>query len=222
MRLNHFSDNHGVIVPLKGGRNNFEVALGTGDLLPDPPPMGRNLLAGWQAEWVKSHLEDFRGFLQGRTLLFVLGNHDWLPADQLEAILREADIKAISLHDKVVHHEGVGFYGLPYVPYFRGQWNYECRPTEMLPHIDRMVEEINKGYVDVIAAHCPPFGCLDLAFQMNQRIGNTAMANALDYKIDKELMPAYYLTGHVHSPAMMMRDGMLVSNAATSGWILEI
>jgi Icc-related predicted phosphoesterase len=222
MRINHFSDNHGVISRLKGGHNNFEVALSTGDLLPDPPSMGRNLLAGWQAEWVSSHLEDFRNFLQGRTLLFVLGNHDWLPADQLEAILTKAGISAISLHDKIVSYEGVNFYGFPYIPYFRGQCNYECRASEMIPHIDRMVQKVNESFINVIAAHCPPFGCLDLAFQQNLRIGNTAMANALDYKIDREKMPDYYCCGHIHSPALTMRDGMLVSNAATTHRILEI
>jgi Icc-related predicted phosphoesterase len=49
------------------------------------------------------------------------------------------------------------------------------------------------------------------------------MVNALDYKINKDMMPMAYLCGHIHeSHGLTVRNGILVSNAAVTYQIIEV
>lgn len=216
------SDTHARFPILKG--QHYDAVIHTGDIFPDPV-LKIDLYdpVAFQIQWVKAHIEDFKKMLNGRPLLFVEGNHDFIPADQFEEILKAAGIEAYSLQDKVINYDGINFYGFPYVPHINGEFNHERTSDDMAAHVDQMADVLNKTYVDVIAAHCPPAGFLDLAFEQNARFGNSAMAIGLDYKINKEMLPAYYLCGHVHSSrGITVRNGMVISNAATVFHVLEV
>lgn len=205
-------------------RENFQAIIHTGDIFPDPISLhDLDNPSAYQIHWLENHLEDFKKMSDGKPFFFVEGNHDFIPANYVQQILNDAGIEAYSLEEKIVNYDGINFYGLPFVPYIDGSFNHERHPADMAIHIDKMAAALNKTYVDIIAAHAPPNGCLDLTFSQNNRFGNSAMNVGLDYKINKDMLPSHYLCGHIHSShGIAMRNGMLISNAATVFHLLEI
>jgi Icc-related predicted phosphoesterase len=179
--------------------------------------------AVYQMNWLEDHVSDLKQQLQGHTMFFVLGNHDFLNPDMMAQFLNSEGIAVINLTDQLVSHMGVNFYGFPYVPAIGGNtWNYEREQPEMLNEVDKLVAVLNTSYVDVLACHAHIYQCLDLSYG-NQILGNAVMANALDYKISKDMQPSNYLCGHIHeSHGLSIRNGMLVSNAATTYQIIEV
>lgn len=223
MRLCHVSDTHGGFPRLHG---RYDVVVHTGDLFPN----SHHVMVGnkvqeavFQMQWLENHISDFKQQLQGHPFLFVLGNHDFAHPAKMEALLNAEGIQAIDLTDKIVTYQGVNFYGFPYVPAIGGNtWNYERNVMEMQDEIDKLVPVLNSTYVDILACHAPIYQCLDLSYG-NQILGNSVMANALDYKISKDMTPATYLCGHIHEAhGLSVRNGMLVSNAAVTYQIIEV
>lgn len=229
VRIMHVSDTHGKFDDLKG---YFDIIVHSGDMLGDGPKVHRkdpyNLCtyaekADWQETWVTNHIEDFKAWIGKKVFLFTFGNHDFFDPFLFEKFLQGHGIKAYCLHDKIVTHEGTNFYGFPYIPFINGRWAYEEQIPEMSKKLDIMAEALNKSYVDCIVAHCPPADKLSYDFKQGRNFGNTVMCNALDYKINEGFLPAYYLTGHIHSAhSVSNRNGMIVSNAATVQHILEV
>lgn len=222
MRIAHISDTHGRFFEPKG---YYDAVVHSGDILPDPPP--EVFLTGspekYQFEWLSERVEDFRLYYGRKPFFYTPGNHDWINSFSMEELLQSNGINAHCLQDKIVSVNNVNFYGFPYIPPINGRFAYETVLDDMVQRVDEMVSKINNTYVDVIVAHCPPAGCLDLEFSQRQRFGNGPMATALDFKINPDMMPGYYLTGHIHgSKGVAMRNGMLVSNAATTSQIIEI
>lgn len=217
MRLCHVSDTHGTFPKLLG---TFEVVVHSGDF-------SRNFKRDQdevsnEMDWVEESIPAIKGWLQGRPLLFTFGNHDFMNPYWFEGLLNSEGIRAVCLHDKITTWEGVNFYGFPYIPPINGRWAYECTADEMAGHFDDMAKAINQTYTDVIVAHAPPGNCLDLS-KSNHRWGNSQMNTFLDYQVHKDMDPMYLLCGHVHeSHGLMMRNGLLVSNAAVTHHVLEI
>lgn len=216
------SDTHAYFPNLKF--ENFDLIVHTGDIFPDPiSKLDLDNPMAFQARWLESHLGDFKKMVDGRPFLFVRGNHDFVPAQLFEQMLDSVSIEVFNLEEKIVSHDGINFYGFPFVPHINGSFSNECLPGDMAAHVDKMAKVLNETYVDIIAAHAPLSNCLDLAFKVNQRFGNSAMNVGLDYKIDKDMLPAYFLCGHIHaSHGIMVRNGMVISNAATRFNILEV
>lgn len=218
-KIIHVSDTHGTLPYLRG---NFEAVVLTGDFAPNFS-YGVDKEPYYQIKWLEEQAPNIKNWLRGLTLLFTLGNHDYMNPYEMEAVLRAEGIDAYCLHDKITNFNNINFYGFPYVPPINGMYNYECDVNKMAHHIDNMVYKINSTYVDVIAAHCPIYGCLDYCYNQFQNFGNTLMANAFDYKINKDMTPSYYLCGHIHtSHGITMRKGVLVSNAATTTQVIEL
>lgn len=222
MRIIHVSDTHG---HLNRPYGSADCIVHSGDMLPNTTNLSRNNKAEealFQLEWVKENIRKFKDFINGKPFLFILGNHDFCSADALEYVLRSNGIDAISLQDKVVMHEGVTFYGFPYIPYINGEWNFEMQIPEMQIKVDEMVKVINEKYVEVFVSHGSPYGILDVTHS-NEHIGSTVIADAFAYKISKDLMPSYYLSGHCHeNNGLSYKNNVLYSNAACSKHILEI
>lgn len=222
MRLMHVSDTHGGFPKLFG---RFDAILHTGDLFPN----SHHLMQGnrtqemmFQHQWLLDVMPDFKKWLGGHPFLYVPGNHDFLNSSLMENELRGENIEAFDLTDKMLTFQGVNFYGFPYVPAINGMWNYEREIPEMEKEVEKLVVECNKQYIDVLACHAPLYKCLDLSMG-NQLLGSTVITNALDYKVEKEKLPAYYFCGHIHeSSGISIRNNMLVSNAATTQQIIEI
>ena len=222
MRLMHVSDTHGKFPRLYG---RYDAVCHTGDFFPN----SHHIMQGnktqemvFQLQWLRDSISEIKSWLQGRALLYTPGNHDILHSSVMEMELNQAGIKAIDLTDKISTFEGVNFYGFPYVPHISGMWNYEREVPEMQVEVDKMVEQLNKTYVDVLACHAPLHGILDLSMG-NEVLGSTVITQALDYKVSKEMMPSYYLCGHIHEAhGLSVRNGMLISNAATAKHVIEI
>jgi Icc-related predicted phosphoesterase len=222
MRLCHVSDTHGHFPRLYG---RYDVVLHTGDFFPNSHHVGAGNKvqeAVFQFQWLRDNISEMKQQLQGHPYLFILGNHDFVDPQRMEAFLQSEGVNAIDLTDKVVAFQGVNFYGFPYVPAINGMWNYEREIPEMQKQVEPLVEALNKTYVDVLACHAPLHKVLDLSMG-NEILGSTVISDALDYKVSSEMQPAYYCHGHIHEAAgIAIRNNMLVSNAATTHHILEI
>ena len=222
MRLMHISDTHGNFPRLYG---RFDAVIHTGDLFPNSHHVmngNKSQEMSFQLRWLRDSMNEIKGWLQGRPLLYVPGNHDFLHSSLMEFEMRSVGLEAFDLTDKVLTFQGVNFYGFPYVPAINGMWNYERDIPEMQKEVDKMVKVINETYVDVLACHGPPYKMLDLTMG-NEIVGNQVMNTALDYKISKDMLPTYYLCGHIHEAnGMSVRNGMMVSNAATTRHIIEV
>ena len=222
MRALHVSDTHGQLPRLYG---RFDVVIHTGDLFPNSHHVmqgNRVAEALFQHQWLQDELASFKKWLGGHPFYYVPGNHDFLASALMEQELAAEGIKVHDLTDKLLTFEGVNFYGFPYVPAINGMWNYEREIPEMQVEADKMVEELNKTYVDVLVCHAPLYKCLDLSMS-NQLLGSTVISDALDYKVSKDMQPTHYLCGHIHEAhGVTIRNGMLVSNAATTQHIIEV
>ena len=222
LRLCHVSDTHGKFPRLYG---RYDAVIHTGDLFPNSHHVftnNRNQEMVYQLRWLRENMTEIKSWLGGHPFLYVPGNHDFLDSNLLEFEMRQVGLEAFNLTDKTLSFRGVNFYGFPYVPAINGMWNYEKEIPEMQKEVDKMVVELNKTYVDVLACHAPLYKMLDLTMG-NEIVGSTVISDALDYKVDTNMLPAYYLCGHIHEAnGMSVRNGMMVSNAATTRHIIEV
>ena len=233
LRCCHVSDSHGYFPKLTGA---FDVVVHSGDLFPNKPHDYNSRMGdlhsnqssnsvkemAFQMDWLGNNISMLKKWLQGRDLLFILGNHDFVHNALVEQVLNSEGIKAISLHDKVVKYKDVSFYGFPYVPPINGLFAYERELPEMNEEVDKMVEALNQEYVDVLVTHTPLYKVLDLT-RGNSAIGSSALSSALDYKINKDMRPSVMCCGHCHeSLGVSIYGDILVSNAATTYNIIEL
>ena len=150
----------------------------------------------------KSDVEDFFGWLMRikpkyRYILFIAGNHDkcfdekysemndWLMSDWLaEAIAELEKNDIIYLKDSSIELEGVKFYGMPWTPWFFGEYwafNKKIGP-EMQEKID-MIEPC-----DVLITHGPPLYTGDLVAREGIHVGCPLLKEKIDEIInDAEL-----------------------------------
>ena len=221
-RICHVSDTHGGF-PILHGRYN--IVVHTGDFFPNSHhciERDKSREMKFQLQWLRDNIHHIKLWLNGHDFLYVPGNHDFLHPDLMEYELQSVGIRAYSLTDRLFTREGFTYYGFPYVPTIDGTWNYERDIPEMQAEVDKMVATINQNKIDILVCHAPPYACLDLSYG-NEVLGSTVIANALDYKIARDMMPDYYLCGHIHEAnGFRLRNGLLVSNAATTYQVLEI
>ena len=222
LRMMHVSDTHGGFPRLLG---RFDCVLHTGDFFPNSQHC---LLADkskemkFQLQWLRDNINDIRLWLGGRPLLYVPGNHDFLHQNAMEFELQSAGIEAYGIADRLFKFGDVNFYGFPYVPTINGNWNYEREIPEMQKEADQMLAILNAVKVDVLACHCPPYKCLDLSYG-NEILGSSVLSNMLDYGLAADKIPSIYCCGHIHEAhGLKVRNGVLVSNAATTYQIVEV
>ncbi len=222
-RIFHVSDTHGHFKPMSG---YADIVVHSGDFCSDRGPMfsgNRSNLAIEQEKWLTLTAGTIKDWINGRPFFFVLGNHDFICPKRFEEILRAAGIDAHDLTEKVVSYGSINFYGFPYVPTINGKYAYECNVEQMSDRVDAMMAVAEVSYIDIVVAHCPPANCLDYCFHQYQHFGNTVLATALDYKWSRDMLPQAMLVGHIHtSNGITLRNGVLISNAATTRNIIEV
>lgn len=223
MRVCHVSDTHGGFPRLHG---RYDVVIHTGDFFPNSHHVttGNKVQeAVYQMDWLQKNISNLKTQLQGHPFFFTPGNHDFVNPEKMEELLKSEGIMAFNLTDKIVSYLGLNIYGFPYVPEIGGNnWNYERNIMEMQDEVDKMVDVLNNTYVDILACHAPIHKCLDLSYS-NLILGSSVIANALDYKIARDMTPSFYLCGHIHEAhGVSVRNGMVVSNAATTYQVLEV
>jgi len=212
VRILHVSDTHGLLPELD---TRTDIIVHSGDLLPNFSRGGPDE-ACRQMEWIHENALRLRAWIGTRPFLFIHGNHDF--STGTAELLVGAGVDAVCLDDVVHTEQHVRFYGVPWTKYFTGEWNRELHPPEMRTVVDRIPA------VDVLVAHGPPLGILDVNAQ-GERCGCPTMRNALDYATIP--MPVAYLCGHIHeSHGILARafgaHPVVFSNAATTQHILEI
>src|ERR1019366_5702631 len=174
-RCCHVSDTHGGFPRLHG---RFDCVVHTGDFFPNSHHVGngnKTSEMAFQLQWLRDSIPDIKLWLQGHTLIYVPGNHDFLHHDLMEYELQSAGVKVYGITDRMIKYEGVSFYGFPYVPAIGGNfWNYEREIPEMQVEVDKMVTALNAEKVDVLLCHAPMNRCLDLSYG-NELLGSSVI-----------------------------------------------
>ncbi len=218
MLVLHESDTHGRISQSIG--KNIDAVIHSGDFCPNASRGNLNIEPIFQTEWLNKNTENFKRWLDGRSLLFCAGNHDFV---QVADIMINNGLNVIDLTDKFQIFNGFTFYGFPCVPYQCNEWNFERNPSDMIREVKIMKDKISETSkpLDVLVAHCPLYGVLDYVPYCDEHIGNTALANAIMY--DEFTKPKWLLSGHCHeNPGLAEFFGVKISQAATTKNIIEI
>lgn len=221
MRILHISDWHGQMHHIESIIDyEYDMVVCSGDLLPNRTRGLIEVEKPHQAKWVKSMYPRFEQLIGNRPFVFCAGNHDYVdPCEILngqDPYTFEPRFNAINASYKLVEVNGIRFYGLPAVPYMKGEWNHEAMPGEMTDFCNTMLESFP---VDVLITHCPLYGYLDSV--SDGRAGNSVLTNSLYYG-DFE-WPKLILSGHLHEANGMLDLGECkLSNASCGFRILEI
>lgn len=208
-RILHISDTHGGLPTLRG---EFDVVVHSGDFLPNRSFGHRVVEETFQCAWIENNAARLRAWLDDKPLLLTHGNHDFVDA---APILRSLGIDAHCLDNRKHTFNGISFYGFPYVPYFRGVWNFECTQHEL----EVRTETMDLEGVDVLVAHSPIYGLLDRNAE-GTRCGSKPMRRFLESSAH---VPSWYLCGHIHEAAGYKRwkRDIDVSNAACDQRVID-
>jgi len=221
MKILHISDlhaRHPKKVP-----DDIDLIVNSGDWLPNVPSYNDSIYADMacQNRWVEDNAEEIKDWANDKLMLFVMGNHERInPANHLSKV----GVRIINITDHLYIHKdsGLSFYGFPYIPFIYNHWNNERELPEMVKEFDSMLETIKEAgldQIDVLVAHCPPYGILDKNHEGNS-IGNRVLINRIDYC---DFVPNYILCGHVHeNHGIVSYNYITISNAATTQQILEV
>lgn len=225
MKIIHVSDTHGTFptLPAEG-----DVVVHSGDGLPNASRGKLPIEIPFQNNWIRKNTKSYAQWLNGRPMLYCMGNHCFIsPCD----LLQEAGINAIDITNKTVTFNGLKFCGFPYIPYLDGEWNFEKRLPEMALEIRKLKDQIANG-VDVLVCHAPPYGVLDSNFVIRredgtlipdygEHCGNSLLNTLLTYELEK--LPKALLVGHIHEHHSVTEEwGITISNAATTVHLIEI
>jgi Icc-related predicted phosphoesterase len=190
----HLSDTHAHFPPLP---KDAELVLHTGDFCPNFLRNGRveNEREDQEA-WLRRKQFTITKWLGGRRMLVIQGNHDW-------ATIVGPNVQDIT--NTVLTEYDVTFAGFPYVPSF-GPWAHGL-PPEQLEVAARHIPAC-----DVLLAHCPPYGVLDMC--PSGHIGNQGLTE----RLRDPNPPMLVLCGHVHESgggAIEFHNSWVMNNATT-------
>jgi len=193
----------------------FDIIVHSGDFLPTKGRrMGERIRPvaeiRVQERWLRKKKEEIRVWSRGKRILFCRGNHDFV---RPEAWLRE-EIDFVNITDKLHEEGGISFYGFPYIPYDDGEWVGELRDPLLLEEV-RKIPKVN-----VLVAHCPPHGILDM--EEGVRWGNKPLLDEFE-KVRPQDRPRVILCGHVHDSCGVTRWGPIyVINSATTARLVHV
>lgn len=222
INIAHVSDSHSTHPFLP---KDAELIIHSGDWLPNVSRGNMEREIPFQKHWVKQYIPKIKRWLDDRPLIFSSGNHEFIDP---VLILQEHGIEAYNINSTTFEYNGFVFYGFPFIPYIAGEWSGECTVPMMLNEVRTLKDAIlNSNYVknpiDVLVAHCPPYGVLDEGYG-KESIGNRQMVDLFNYgfeESEKVILPRYYLTGHCHDSGGQVEtisewQDMIISNAATT------
>jgi Icc-related predicted phosphoesterase len=199
---------------------DFDVMVHSGDLLPNWSRGIWTIEKSHQPQWLLENTKfmwhNWVG--HGQPLLLCSGNHDFIDP---VPIMRDSGIDAHNINGRPYTHEGIRFYGFPWVPAWTHEWNFEIDPKEMSEHVGRLREHLEQGLVDVIVAHSPIYGMLDRN-AYGERCGNKHMKEML--RALTVPLPKAYLHGHIHEAGGGVNTyrGMTIMNNALTNRTLTV
>ena len=149
----------------------------------------------------KSDVEDFFGWLhrakrRDNHVVFIAGNHDKsfdtkygeMPDWLSEGIKKLEDNNIWYLKDDLIELDGIKFYGMPWTPWFFGEyWAFNKIAEEMQEVID-MIQPC-----DVLITHGPPMYTGDFVVNDKIHVGCPLLKEKIE-----ELKPKIHICGHIH------------------------
>ena len=182
MKITIISDTHGHHEKL--GRLSGEVLIHCGDMFNMFSPNYDDI----------ERMDDWFGKQNFDCILCIGGNHDF----PLEANLARRDSQfrnAIYLEGSSHIHEGVHFFGAPWIPELAGQAFFR-KPQDL----SRKWAEIPEG-VNVLITHSPPAGVLDISSRKLQ-LGCDLLAARIAV-----VTPRLHCFGHAHASSGTLQAG---------------
>lgn len=209
MRILHISDWHGnfhLVPEIISRMNEYDIVIASGDMIPDArggllfsENAQRNQID--QPRWCVGNKQYFDLFVGDKPFFYCNGNHDFVSVASY--------LGAIDITNKLVSIDGFSMYGFPYINYINGTWNYECGLNQMSERVKEIPD------CDILVCHAPFAGILD------NKLGNASLANLFAY--GEKPLPKVVLSGHIHeSNGVVVEDGVIFSNAATTYQIIEV
>lgn len=128
------------------------------------------------------------GLVPCKHKIYVPGNHDgyiYKKPYQAKKLLTNAHL----LIDEEIVIDGLRIYGTPWTPEFCGWYFMHPKGSEALLRLREKIPE----NPDILIAHGPPFGILDLN-EEGMRTG----CDLLRSEIDNRIKPRYMVMGHIH------------------------
>ena len=149
----------------------------------------------------KNDVEDFFGWLHRakrryKHIIFIAGNHDKsfdtkygeMPDWLSEGIKKLEDNNIWYLKDDLIELDGIKFYGMPWTPWFFGEyWAFNKKAEEMQEVID-MIQPC-----DVLITHGPPMYTGDFVVNDKIHVGCPLLKDKIE-----ELKPKVHVCGHIH------------------------
>lgn len=221
IKIIHVSDTHGYFKPFQK-HDDCEVIVHSGDFFSNSHfimDIPRYYLGQrrFQTEWLEDNIETLKRWLDGRVLLFTLGNHDFIESQEMELILNTNNIKALDLTNQLITFKNKSFYGFPYINYINGYWNFELHEEQMKDKFQSVIDLLDNKNIklDCLVAHSPIYGVLDIEKDVN--LGSFSIANGISYLLNNK--PRFYLCGHIHKAEgtqelLIGEDSLFISNAA--------
>lgn len=216
MKICHFSDTHGNLSTLDRP-DDVDIFVCSGDFFPNSESFTDDAQIGYQRDWFRNHksestygytpLEYMREFFEGKPVVWVPGNHDWINlSDEMPGdcvyLLDENNPRTIL---------GKKFSGFRYIPYIAGWWKGELQESDIAIKTRIVLDQ----KPDILVTHTNP------AQLLGSKYGSVALFSAMMYK---EHSVKLHLFGHTHETGGMNTEvnGVRYYNGATTCVTFEI
>ena len=206
----HASDLHGDLGPLMALGVRPDVWVLSGDICPNESRGFADIEVPYQTEWAHDFRAELAEIFEGRPVVSIPGNHDYIDMD---AVLRDLGIIAHTVSEtNPVEVAGLRFAGFRHVPWLAGEWNGEVHGFEAV--VNRIVEHDP----DILVTHSPAAGILD---DGGHSVGIRELTTALAYRMRRVRA---HLFGHNHERGgqQVNEMGIQFSNAAETCQIIEV
>jgi len=212
MLIAHASDLHSNLVPLWNIAPTVDAFVITGDFFPDlHTSFDKAKCAKFQEEWFKKKRQSIFKTLEGKPIITVDGNHDFVSlGEMLIKYGYPGEVHCITTPDKPIEFGGLLWTGYPHIPFTGGYWSKECEALEA----SQLAEQACLSWADVLVTHVPPAGI------MANQYGCTSLRSYLDVHPHNF---RYSFFGHVHERrGHMEKDGIKFYNSATIVQLVDV
>lgn len=219
MLIGHASDLHGSY-KLLGKVETPDLWLITGDFFPNygrGPDTGGLILPSYenhfQHRWWGFRADSIMDRLEGRPVLWMPGNHDFV---SLAVLLRLAEYRG-TVHDLTegpFELDGQTFTGFREIPYIKGEWMGEVRD------FSEIVPKAMSQDPTILVTHAPPGGILDYDPKWGH-CGIPLLTTALTYQTHRI---HHHFFGHVHPDGGKTQEEMGIKfvNSAQRIQLVEV
>jgi len=206
----HASDLHGDLGPLMALGVRPDVWVLSGDICPNESRGFADIEVPYQTEWAHDFRAELAEIFEGRPVVSVPGNHDYI---DMGAVLRDLGLIAHTVSEtNPVTMAGLRFAGFRHVPWMYGEWAGETH------EFGAVIDQVFSQNPDILVTHAPAAGILDDGMAIKSI---RELATALAYR--PHGIQAH-LFGHVHTVGgqQVNEMGIQFSNAAETCQIIEV